>query len=51
MIILKSDSKNFTWDGTYKNELQPNGAYVYEAVGIDYADNKVYTKGTSVIIR
>jgi hypothetical protein len=24
---------------------------VYEAVGIDYADNKVYTKGTSVIIR
>ena len=35
----------------HKNELQPIGAYVYEAVGIDYADNKVYTKGTSVIIR
>jgi len=37
--------------GTYKGEFQPNGAYVYEAVGIDYADKKVYTKGTSVLLR
>jgi gliding motility-associated-like protein len=50
-LIYTTSKLGEGWDGTYKNELQPNGAYVYEAVGIDYADNKVYTKGTSVIIR
>lgn len=50
-IIYTTSRMGEGWDGTYKNELQPNGAYVYESVGIDYADKKVYTKGTSVIIR
>jgi len=50
-LIYTTSKLGEGWDGTYKNELQPNGAYVYEAVGIDFADNKVYTKGTSVIIR
>ena len=50
-LIYTTSKLGEGWDGTYKNELQQNGAYVYEAVGIDFADNKVYTKGTSVIIR
>jgi gliding motility-associated-like protein len=50
-LIYSTNRMGEGWDGTYKNELQPSGAYVYEAVGIDYADKKVYTKGTSVIIR
>ena len=50
-LIYSTNRIGEGWDGTYKNELQPSGAYVYEAVGIDYADKKVYSKGTSVIIR
>jgi ribosomal protein S2 len=50
-IIYTTNRMGEGWDGTYKGEFQPNGAYVYEAVGIDYADKKVYTKGTSVILR
>jgi len=50
-LIYTTNRMGEGWDGTYKGEFQPSGAYVYEAVGIDYADKKVYTKGTSVIIR
>jgi gliding motility-associated-like protein len=50
-LIFTTSKIGDGWDGTYKGEYQPVGAYVYEAVGIDFADNKVYTKGTTVIIR
>jgi gliding motility-associated-like protein len=50
-LIFTTSKIGDGWDGTYKSEYQPVGAYVYEAVGIDFADNKVYTKGTTVIIR
>jgi gliding motility-associated-like protein len=50
-LIYTTNRMGEGWDGTYKGEFQPSGAYVYEAVGIDYADKKVYTKGTSLIIR
>jgi gliding motility-associated-like protein len=50
-LIFTTSTIGDGWDGTYKSENQPVGAYVYEAVGIDFADNKVYTKGTTVIIR
>lgn len=29
-LIYSSDDKNFEWDGTYKNEMVPDGTYVWK---------------------
>lgn len=39
------------WDGTYSGIKQPAGTYVYEAVGTDQSGNRIYRKGTLVLIR
>ncbi len=39
------------WDGTYSAIKQPAGTYVYEAIGIDQLGNRIYRKGTLVLIR
>lgn len=39
------------WDGSYNGVKQPAGTYVYEAVGTDQSGNRVYRKGTLVLIR
>ena len=39
------------WDGTYGGVKQPSGTYVYEAIGTDQLGNRVYKKGTLVLIR
>ena len=49
----KSDSRQVTigWDGYYKNELQPNGVYVY-AITLVFIDGKVVnSKGSISLIR
>ncbi|TDO28633.1 PKD domain-containing protein [Sediminibacterium goheungense] len=39
------------WDGSYNGVKQPAGTYVYEAIGNDQSGNRVYRKGTLVLIR
>lgn len=39
------------WDGNFSGVKQPAGTYVYEAVGTDQSGNRVYRKGTLVLIR
>jgi len=39
------------WDGSYSGVKQPAGTYVYEAIGTDQLGNRVYKKGTLVLIR
>jgi len=39
------------WDGTYSGVKQPAGTYVYEAIGTDQLGNRIYRKGTLVLIR
>ena len=49
--IFYTNELNKGWDGTFKGELQPAGTYVFQAEGIDYLGNRVYKKGTAVLIR
>ncbi len=39
------------WDGTYHDQKQGSGTYVYVAEAIDYAGNRIIRKGTAVLIR
>jgi gliding motility-associated-like protein len=39
------------WDGTFKGKEQASGTYVYVAEAVDYLGNKVFRKGTVVLIR
>lgn len=39
------------WDGSYGGVQQPAGTYVFEAIGTDQLGNRIYKKGTLVLIR
>lgn len=39
------------WDGSYSGVQQPAGTYVFEAIGTDQLGNRIYKKGTLVLIR
>jgi len=39
------------WDGKSQGVLQPSGTYVYTAEGIDFDGNRLFRKGTTVLIR
>ncbi len=39
------------WDGTYKGAKQNPGTYVWQASAVDYKNQKVYKKGTVILIR
>ncbi len=49
--IFSSTELNKGWDGTFKGEPQPSGTYVFQVEGIDYLGNRIYKKGTVVLIR
>jgi gliding motility-associated-like protein len=39
------------WDGNFNGTMQPAGAYVYTAAGIDFTGKRIDKKGTVVLIR
>lgn len=39
------------WDGTYNNQKQASGTYVFIAEAIDFGGNRISRKGTTVLIR
>lgn len=50
-LVFKTARAGDGWDGTILGMPQPSGTFVYMAEGIDYLGNKVFRKGTSVLIR
>jgi gliding motility-associated-like protein len=50
-IILKSDSKNFTWDGTYKNKPCNSGVYAYQAEVLYIDGKREVLSGNITLIR
>ncbi|MBG9377461.1 gliding motility-associated C-terminal domain-containing protein [Panacibacter sp. DH6] len=49
-LIFHTNNASDCWDGTYKGQLQPPGAYVYQ-VRAQALCGTVYRKGTVVLIR
>ena len=39
------------WNGKYNGTDQPIGTYIWQANAIDYMGNKIYKKGTVILIR
>lgn len=50
-LVFKSERLNAGWDGTFKGIPQLTGSFVYSTEGIDYLGNRIFRKGTCVLIR
>jgi gliding motility-associated-like protein len=50
-LVFKTGRAGEGWDGTIQGMPQPSGTFVYMAEGIDYLGNKIFRKGTSVLMR
>jgi gliding motility-associated-like protein len=50
-LLFNSGSPGVGWDGTFKGQKQPSGAYVYVIQAIDYTNKPYLKKGTFVLIR
>ena len=50
-LIFSTTIINKGWDGAINGVKQPAGTYVFMASGNDYLGNKIFRKGTSVLIR
>lgn len=50
-MLYSTATEGQGWDGRFKGNLQPSGAYVYEAQTVDYTGKIINKKGTFVLIR
>lgn len=50
-LVFSTSQTGKGWDGIFNGTPQPPGTYVFEAVGTDQLGNRVYKKGTIVLIR
>jgi len=50
-LLFASADASRGWDGNANGTMQQSGTYVYVTEGIDYKGNKVFRKGTVVLIR
>lgn len=50
-LVFKTNNPKDYWDGFYKNEELPVGAYPYDIVIIDLTGNKISKKGVVQLIR
>jgi gliding motility-associated-like protein len=50
-MLYSTSTEGQGWDGRFGGNLQPSGAYVYEAQAIDYTGKTINKKGTFVLIR
>jgi gliding motility-associated-like protein len=50
-LLFNTAQEGTGWDGTFKGREQASGTYVYMAEATDYLGNKVFRKGTVVLIR
>ena len=49
--IFSTDDYNKGWDGTFKSAKQNSGVYVWMASAVDFKGNKMFRKGTVMLIR
>ena len=49
--VFKSSKEGEGWDGKIKGLLQPIGTYVWVAEALDYKDQIVFRKGSTVLIK
>lgn len=50
-LLFSTTETGKGWNGNYNGIAQPSGTYVYEALGTDQSGNRVFKKGTIVLIR
>jgi gliding motility-associated-like protein len=50
-LLFETTQPNTGWNGKFKGDEQPNGAYVYTVQAIDYLGEIINKKGTFVLIR
>ncbi len=50
-MLFSTSELNKGWDGNANGNPQQSGTYVYMAQGTDYLGNKIFRKGTVVLIR
>ncbi len=50
-LLFSTTETGKGWNGNYNGIVQPAGTYVYEALGTDQSGNRVFKKGTIVLIR
>ena len=50
-LLFTTTEFNKGWDGTFGGKEQASGTYVYMAQATDYLDQKLFRKGTIVLIR
>lgn len=50
-LVFSTTELGKGWDGTFNGIKQPAGTYVFEAIGTDQLGNRIYKKGTVVLIR
>lgn len=50
-IIFATKNVASGWDGTFKNNPQASGTYIWTVSGTDYKGNKIVRKGTVVLVR
>ena len=51
MLLYETSTIGEGWDGTYKGKGQDPATYVWEAEAVDYKGNKIFKKGTVILIR
>jgi gliding motility-associated-like protein len=51
LLLYSTNKIGAGWDGTYKGAKQNPGTYVWQASAVDYKNQKVFKKGTVILIR
>lgn len=51
MLLYETSTIGEGWDGTYNGKGQDPGTYVWQAEAVDYKGNKIFKKGTVILIR
>ncbi len=50
-MVFTTSNPSIAWDGTYAGKRQGSAAFVWKVEGIDYKGNRIFKKGTLVLIR
>lgn len=50
-VIFRSSDPNRGWDGRVQGKEQDSGTFVWMAAAVDFLGNKIFRKGTTLLIR